>query len=72
MLLGRNGGQSQIAPERVKRLGQRGKDTQLWTCLVVKEKSDAVKNHTLKKVILRTSPVVQWLRLCLSMQELWV
>ena len=72
MHLGKSGGQSLIAPERMKRLGQRGKDTQLWMCLVVKVKSDAVKNNTLKRVTLRTSLVVQWLRLHLSMQGLWV
>ena len=72
MILGKNRGQSWIAPERMKRLGQRGKDTQLWMCLVVKVKSDAVKNNTLKRVTLRTSLVVQWLRLHLSMQGLWV
>ena len=27
----------------MKRLGQRGNDTQLWVCLVVKAKSDAMK-----------------------------
>ena len=34
-----------IAPERMKRLSQRGNSTQLWICLVVKVKSDAVKNN---------------------------
>ena len=29
----------------VKRLGQTGNDTQLWMCLVVKVKFDAVKNN---------------------------
>ena len=32
-------------PERMKWLDQRGKSAQLWMCLVVKEKSDAVKNN---------------------------
>ena len=35
----------EIAPERMKRLGQRGNNAQLWMCLVVKVKSDAVKNN---------------------------
>ena len=34
----------EITPERMKRLGQSGKDAELWMCLVVKVKSDAVKN----------------------------
>ena len=72
VLLGKSRGQLLIAPERIKWLGQSGNDTQLWMCLVVKVKSDAVKNNTLKRVTLRTSLVVQWLRLHLSMQGLWV
>ena len=44
MLLGKSRGQLLIAPERMKKLGQSGNDTQLWVCLVVKVKSDAVKN----------------------------
>ena len=35
----------EIAPERIKRLSQRGNDVQLWMCLMVKETSDAVKNN---------------------------
>ena len=35
----------EIAPERIKRLGQGRNDVQLWMCLVVKVKSDAVKNN---------------------------
>ena len=34
----------EIAPERMKRLSQSRKNTQLWMCLVVKVKSNAVKN----------------------------
>ena len=33
-----------------KCLGQTGKDTQLWMCLVMKVKSDAVKNRLLDSV----------------------
>ena len=33
-------------PERMKRLGQSRNDVQLWICLVVKIKSDAIKNNT--------------------------
>ena len=44
MLLGKSTGQLLIAPERMKRLGQSGKDAELWMCLVVKVKSDAIKN----------------------------
>ena len=36
----------EIAPERMKRLSQSGNNTQLWICLVVKVKSDAVMNNT--------------------------
>ena len=45
ILLGKNGGQLLIAPERVKRLGQSRNSTQLWMCLVVNVKSSAVKNN---------------------------
>ena len=45
MLLGKNEGQLLIAPVRLKQLGQSGKNTQLWMCLVVKVKSDAIKNN---------------------------
>ena len=42
MLLGKN---RKIATERMKRLGQSRNDVQLWMCLVVKVKSDAVKKN---------------------------
>ena len=45
MLIGKSRGQLLIAPERIKWLGQSRNDTQLWMCLVVKVKSDAVKNN---------------------------
>ena len=35
----------EIAPGGMKRLSQGGNNAQLWTCLVVKVKSDAVKNN---------------------------
>ena len=35
----------EIAPERMKRLGQNRNNAQLWMCLVVKVKSDAVNNN---------------------------
>ena len=35
----------EIAPEGMKRLGQNGNNAQLYMCLVVKVKSDAVKNN---------------------------
>ena len=38
MVLGKR---KEIAPKRMKRLDERGYDTQLWTCLVVILKSDA-------------------------------
>ena len=44
MLLGKSGGQLLIVPERMKQLGQSRNDAVLWMCLVVKVKSDAVKN----------------------------
>ena len=40
MLLEKSG---EIAPERMQRLGQSRNDVQLWVCLVVKVKFDAVK-----------------------------
>ena len=44
MLLGKNRGQLLIAPERMKQLCQGGNDTQVWISLVMKIKSNAVKN----------------------------
>ena len=35
----------EIAPEGIKRLSQIRNSAQLWMCLVVKVKSDAVKNN---------------------------
>ena len=35
---------------RKKWLGQTGNDTQLWMCLVIKVKSDAVKNSIAKEL----------------------
>ena len=43
--MGKSGGQLIIAPERMKQLGQSGNDAQWRMCLVVKVKSDAVKNN---------------------------
>ena len=48
MLLGKNKGQLPISPERMKQLGQSGNDAQLWMCLVVKVKSDAIKNWNVR------------------------
>ena len=45
VILGKSKGQLLIAPERMKQLGQSRNDTQLWTCLVVKVKSDAIQNN---------------------------
>ena len=36
----------EIAPERIKRLGQSRNNAQWCMCLVVKVKSNAVKNNT--------------------------
>ena len=46
ILLGKNGGQLQRAPERMKQRGQSRNNAQLWMCLMMKVKSDAVKNNT--------------------------
>ena len=45
MLLGKSEEQLQIATERMKHLGQNRNNIQLWMCLVVKVKLDAVKNN---------------------------
>ena len=45
MLLVKSGGQLLIVPERMKWLGESGNNTQLWICLVLKVKSDAIKNN---------------------------
>ena len=42
MLLGNSNGQLLIAPERMRSLGQSRNDAQLWICVVVKVKSNAV------------------------------
>ena len=44
--LGKSGGQLLIGPERMMWLGKSGNNAQLWMCLVVKVKSDVVKNNT--------------------------
>ena len=45
MLLGKSGEELLIASERMKWLGQSGNNAQFWMCLVMKVKSDAVKNR---------------------------
>ena len=45
ILLGKSRGQLLTAPERMKQLGQSRNDAQVWMCLVVKAKSDAIKNN---------------------------
>ena len=45
MLLGKSRGQFLTATVRMKRRGQSQNDAQMWMCLVVKVKSDAVKNN---------------------------
>ena len=49
MLLGKSRQQLLIVLERMKHLGQRRNDAQLWMCLVVKVESDAVKNNIAKE-----------------------
>ena len=39
----------EITPKRMKRPGQSGNVAKLWMCLVVKVKSNAVKNNTAKE-----------------------
>ena len=46
MLLGKSKEQLLIAPERMKQPDQSGTEAQLWMCLVMKVKSDAIKNST--------------------------
>ena len=45
MLLGKSKGQLLIAPERMKQLGQSRNNAQMGMCLVVKVKSDDIKNN---------------------------
>jgi len=49
MLLGKG---REIAPETMKVLSQSRNDTQLWICLVVKGKSDAVKNNIAQEPVM--------------------
>ena len=44
-LMGKSRGQLLIAPERMKQPGQSRNNVPLWMCLVVKVKSNAVKNN---------------------------
>ena len=46
MLLGKSRGQLPVVPERIEQLGQSKNNAQSWMCLVVKVKSDVVKNNT--------------------------
>ena len=50
MLLGKSGRELLITPERTKWVGQSGNDTQLWMCLVMKLKSDAVNTILHRKL----------------------
>ena len=45
MLLEKSRGQLLIAPERMQWLSQSRNDTQVWMCLVLKVKSDAVRSN---------------------------
>ena len=45
MILWKSRGKLLIAPEITKELGQSRNNAQLWVCLVMKVKSDAVKNN---------------------------
>ena len=45
MLLWKGRGKLLIAPERMKPPGHSRNDVQLWMCLAVKLKSEAVKNN---------------------------
>ena len=49
MLLGKKGEQLLVTPERMKQLGQSRSNAKLWLCLVIKIKSDAVKNNIAKE-----------------------
>ena len=50
MLLGKSGRELLITPERTKWVGQSGNDTQLWMCLVMKLKSNAVNTILHRKL----------------------
>ena len=54
MILGERG---EIAPERMKRLSQKRNGSQLWMCLVVKVKSDAVMNRKTKAEVIHCCSV---------------
>ena len=54
ILLGRSRGELLIVPERMKRLGQSGNDTQFWMCLLMKVNSDAAKNSTAQEPNVRS------------------
>ena len=45
MLLGMSGGELLTASERMKWVGHSRNDAELWVCLVVKVKSNAVKTN---------------------------
>ena len=50
MLLGKSRRQLLIAPKRIKWLGQSKNEAQLWMCLMVKIKSDAIKKNIAYKL----------------------
>lgn len=54
MILGKS---EEIAPEGMKRLSEKRNDTQLWMCLVVKVKSDALKNGKTKPKVIHCCSV---------------
>ena len=48
MLVGKSRGEPLIVPGRMKQLGQSRNDTQFWMCLLMKVKSDAIKNWNVR------------------------
>ena len=50
LLLGKSGGQLLAVLERMEWLGVSGNDTHLYMCLVMKEKSDAIKKNIAYKL----------------------
>ena len=67
---GKSGGQLLISPERMKRLGQSGNDTQFRMCLVVKVKSSAIKNRPASRHGLPGRPLFPLLALVFEKCEL--
>ena len=65
---GEDRGQLQIAPERMKWLGQSRDDAHLWMCLGIYVKSDGLKNNITQE----PGMLGPWIKVnCMSLNRRW-